>query len=133
MRVVLEIVQGGHLDAIQGSEGVQGVAWRSFQGSEGGGRPGVGGVCPGCGVRLGVKGLGLQSGLFLDPAAKLCDTRVHARLVPTSAAFAPADHARLEDTPTVLCDGQRPTRVPLQGQRLKVMLLRDNTCDVKQQ
>ena len=66
---------------------------------------------------------GLQTRLLLDPAAVMRDAGVHARPVLTGAAVSPADHARLEDTPTRRRrDGQGPARVPLRGQRLKVRL-----------
>lgn len=55
----------------------------------------------------------LDSGLLPDPVPVLGDPGVDARFVPEGAAFAPADHAHLEDTPPGVGDGQRPAGVAL--------------------
>lgn len=48
----------------------------------------------------------LHASLLLYPVSKHREPRVHARLVPLSAAVTPAHHASLEDAPIGLHTGQ---------------------------
>lgn len=54
-----------------------------------------------------------NSCLLPDPLSQLGDARVHTRLVPTTAALAPAHDAGLEPLPTLLETRQGPTGVSL--------------------
>lgn len=68
------------------------------------------------GIPVGVHGrssMRLYSSLIFDPVPKDREPRVHAWLVPLSAAFTPAHHTGLEDPSICLHAGQGATRVTL--------------------
>lgn len=59
--------------------------------------------------------LRLHPSLLFNPVPKYREPRVHAGLVPLSAAFTPAHHAGLEDPPVGLHAGQRAPGIALRG------------------
>lgn len=59
----------------------------------------------------------LHPSLIFDPVPKYREPRVHAWLVPLSAAFTPAHHTSLEHSPFFLHTGQGATRVTLSENR----------------
>lgn len=74
-----------------------------------------------CEFMVGCLSMLLYPSLLFDPVPNFRDPCVHAWLVPLSAAFTPAHHTSLEDSPIFLHTGQGATGITLRKKRILCM------------